>query len=235
MRHFSTAVCLFASATLAACGGESSVPTSPTNPTTPTSPVAPTNRAPIINSLNVTPGFGVSQLSSFTYNASATDPDGDPVTYTWDLAGNPATGQTGAITFTGGGTGVLRLTVTDSKGSSATDTRAVTVGTMSGNWSFFLPGQGTLLLNLTQTNAFVTGTFVVAPGGFGNVAPGTSGRTDPAQPGSINGNGVVVIRLKVGPFADFTMTGTMDSTGQRITGSLSGSGFTGQAFTMTKQ
>jgi len=31
------------------------------------------------------------------------------------------------------------------------------------------------------------------------------------------------------------MTGTMDATGQRVTGSISGSGFSGQPFTMTKQ
>jgi hypothetical protein len=185
--------------------------------------------------LNVTPSFGISQLSSFTYNSSASDPDGDSLTYAWDLAGTPASGPTGSITFTGGGTGLIRVTVTDGKGGSATDTRTIVVGTMTGNWSFFVPGQGTLLLALTQNNTFVTGPFVVAPGGFGNVSAGVTGRTDPAQPGSINGNGVVVIRLKVGPFTDFTLTGTMDATGQRVTGSLSGSGFTGQAFTMTKQ
>ena len=59
--------------------------------------------------------------------------------------------------------------------------------------------------------------------------------TDPAQPGTINGNGGIVIRLKVGAFTDFTMTGTMDSSGQRITGALNGSGFSGTPFTMTKQ
>jgi hypothetical protein len=189
----------------------------------------------VINSLNVTPSFGIAQLTPFTYNASASDPDGDSVTYTWDLAGNPAMGSTGNITFTGGGTGVVRVTVADSKGLTAADTRTITVGTMTGNWRFFVPGQGTLLLALNQNSTFVTGTFTVAPEGFGNVAAGTNGTTDPAQPGSINGNGGVQIRLKVGRFTDFTMNGTMDSSGQRVTGTLTGSGFSGQAFTMTKQ
>ena len=220
---------------VSACGGGGGTPSTPTSPTTPTTPTTPVNRAPVINSMNIAPAFGISQLSSFTYNAAATDPDGDAVSYTWDLAGNAASGATGSITFSGGGTGLIRVTVTDGKGGSATDTRTVVVGTMSGNWSFLVPGQGTLLLTLTQTSTFVVGPFVVAPGGFGNVAAGTTGRTDPAQPGSINGNGTVVIRLKVGPFTDFTMTGTMDATGQRVTGSISGSGFSGQPFTMTKQ
>ena len=193
------------------------------------------NRAPVLNSMNVAPSFGVSQLSSFAFNASASDADGDSLTYTWDLAGTSATGSAGSITFSGAGTAIIRVTVTDGKGGSATDTRTVVVGSMTGNWSFFVPGQGTLLLSLSQATTFVTGTFVVATGGFGNVAAGTAGKTDPAQPGSINGGGTVVIRLKVGPFTDFTMTGTMDTTGQRVTGSINGSGFSGQAFTMTKQ
>jgi hypothetical protein len=39
----------------------------------------------------------------------------------------------------------------------------------------------------------------------------------------------------VAPFSDFNMTGTMDATGRTVSGSLQGSGFTGQPFTMTKQ
>ena len=39
-----------------------------------------------------------------TAYASASDPDGDPVTYTWDVAGNAFTGTNGAATFTGSAT-----------------------------------------------------------------------------------------------------------------------------------
>ena len=217
-----------------ACGGGSSSPTPPTSPSNPTPP-AQQNRAPVINSINVTPSFGVSELTSFVFSASASDADGDTVSYSWDLASNPRSGSSGSITFVGSGVANMSLTVTDGKGGSATDSRTVTVGTMTGNWSFFVPGQGTLLLALSQNSTFVTGSFTVAPGGFGNVAPGVTGRTDPAQPGSIGGNAAVQIRLKVGPFTDFTMNGTMDSSGTRITGSITGSGFSGQPFTMTKQ
>jgi hypothetical protein len=184
--------------------------------------------------MNITPGFGVSQLTPFTFNAAASDPDGDAVSYTWDLAGTAASGSTGSITFTGGGTGLIRLTVTDGKGGTATDTRTIVVGSMSGNWTLTVPGTGVLQLSLTQAVTFISGTFIVAPGGFGNVAPGATGRTDPAEPGTINGNGTVRIRIKVGAFQDATLNGTLDSTGTRVTGNVTGSGFTGQAFTMTK-
>ena len=231
MRKLSCSVISVFVLSVAACGGGSGSSSTPSTPTTPTQ----ANRSPVINSVNVTPSFGISELTSFNYIASANDADGDNLTYAWDLAGNAASGTSGSITFKGSGTGTFKVTVTDGKGGSATDSRTITVGSMTGNWSFFVPGQGTLLLSLTQNNTFVSGNFVVAPGGFGNVGAGSTGRTDPAQPGSIDGNGRVVIRLKVGVFIDFTMTGNMDTTGQRVTGALNGSGFSGQAFTMTKQ
>ena len=81
--------------------------------------------------------------------------------------------------------------------------------------------------NLTQgATGLVSGSFVLP--GIGN------GNTDPAQPGRIDANGAVTMRIKVAPFTDFNMTGTMDTTGRRVTGNLQGSGFTGEPFTMVK-
>src|SRR3982751_3413011 len=82
-------------------GGGGSGSSSSSTPGTPTTPTQ-TNRAPVINSLNITPSFGVSELTSLNYSASPTDPDGDTVTYTWDLAGTAASGGAGTITFVGG-------------------------------------------------------------------------------------------------------------------------------------
>jgi hypothetical protein len=221
--------------TSAACGGDSSTPnTTPQTPTTPTTQTQQ-NRAPTISSVTITPTFGISELTTFTFTAAASDADADALTYTWDLAGNARTGATGQITFAGSGTAEMRVTVSDGRGGSASDVRTITVGSLTGNWAFTVPGQGTLNLSLTQSTTVVTGSFTVAAGGFGNVAPGISGRTDPAQPGRIGGDAAVEIRLKVGPFTDFTMRGTMDATGRRVTGGVFGSGFTGQPFTMTKQ
>jgi hypothetical protein len=214
----------------AACSGGSS-----NNGGTPTTPTPPpqANRPPTISSMTITPTFGVSELTPFNYTASASDQDGDTLTYTWDFAGNPRTGSNGSITFVGSGTGEVRLTVSDGKGGSATETRSITVGSMTGNWVFTVPGQGSINLSLTQTGTVVNGTLVVAPGGFGNVAAGTTGRTEPGQ-GSIDGNGNVRIRIEIGVFLDPTLTGVMDTSGRRITGTVTGSGFSGQAFTMTK-
>lgn len=212
------------------CGGGSGGGSSSSgNPTTPTS----TNRAPVINSLNFTPSFGISDLTQFSFNANASDPDGDAITYAWDVAGNPFTGTNGSIMFTGGGTGTARVTVTDSKGATATDTRTFTVGSMTGNWTVTAPGYGTILLSLTQNGAVVTGTFSM-PQGFGNAPPGSGGQTDPAEPGKITAQGAVEVRLKVGRFLDFYLRGNMDQTGRQIAGGMFNSGFSGQPFTMVK-
>jgi len=40
--------------------------------------------------------------------------------------------------------------------------------------------------------------------------------------------------VKIGPFTDFNMNGTMDASGRIVSGNLQGSGFTGQPFTMQK-
>src|SRR5262245_30071531 len=228
MRKLFLFVCLTLSVIIAACGGGGSSPSTPTVPTTPTTPTTPSNRAPVINSMNFAPGFGIAGLTRFSFNASASDPDGDAISYAWDVAGNPFSGTNGEVTFINGFNGIARVTVTDSKGATATDTRSFVVGSMSGNW---LVNSGPLVgatFNLSQSaSGLVSGGFSLP--GIG------SGNTDPAQPGRIYAGAQLTMRVKIGPFTDFNMTGTMDATGTRVSGSLQGSGFTGQPFTMTKQ
>src|SRR4051812_24543083 len=75
----------------------------PSSPSTPTTPTAPANHAPVINALNFAPAFGIAQLTQFSFNASASDPDADGVTYSWDVGGNAFTGSSGTIVFSTGG------------------------------------------------------------------------------------------------------------------------------------
>jgi hypothetical protein len=210
--------------TFSACGGDDS---SPGTPTSPTPPAQPQNRAPVVNSISVSPSFGIAQLTTFSYSASASDPDGDSIAYTWDLAGNPASGPSGSITFTTGGQGTFRVTVTDSRGATASDSRPVTVGGMAGRWTGSIPGYTNFVFDLSQTATIVTGTFTELF--FG------TGRIDPAQPGRIDADGRVEMRFKLAIFSDFTFRGQMDSTGRRITGGVFGSGFNGESFMMNKQ
>jgi hypothetical protein len=209
-----------------ACGSHTTAPTT-TNPP----PTTQTNRAPVISSVTVNPTFGVADLVTFNFAAIASDADGDALTYTWSLAGNARTGTNVSIIFASpGGNGQGTVTVTDGKGGSATANVNFVVGSMSGRWVMTtapnpLPGSS---YQLSQSpSGLVTGSFTLP--GIGN------GNTDPAQPGQINAAGALTMRVKVAPFTDFTITGTMDSSGTRVSGSVSGSGFTGQPIVLTKQ
>jgi hypothetical protein len=220
VRNIRIASALVALIVAAACGSSDS----PSTPTTPTPP-AQANRAPVINSLNFSPSFGIAQLTQFSFNASASDPDGDAITYVWDVAGNPSTGTSGSIIFSGGGDGTARVTVTDSKGLTGTDTRSFVVGSATGRWTGTWSGW-IFTSNLTQNSTFISGDYSDQLG---------PGRLDPAVANTIDANGNVRLRYKQAIFSDFTFTGTMDSTGRRITGVVNGSGAVNAPFTMTKQ
>ena len=129
----------------AACGGGSDNRT----PTTPTPPPPAANQAPVITSMSVSPSFGVSQLTTFTYAASGTAADGDALSFAWDLSGTARSGSAGTITFSGSGIGQVRLTVTDGRGGSVTDTRTFTVGSMTGNWRGAGVNLGEFTMSLT--------------------------------------------------------------------------------------
>jgi hypothetical protein len=225
-----------------ACGKSDSGkgPTGPTTPTTPT----PANRSPTISSMSVSPTFGVSGLNTISMSASATDPDNDPLTYTWAFAGGSQTGASIAATLNGDGAVLITLTVADGKGGSATDTRLVTLGTLTGTWSLVAAACGVqssdkpAVMTLTQTGGTVNGT-VAFPGNWCNVRAGQgNSRLDPGAPGTIDSQGNFQARVKVGDFIDvFLNQGKMDTTGRKVTGKPEGSGFgnSTDVFTMTKQ
>src|SRR5689334_21670738 len=73
---------------LSGCGGDSPAAPSQTPAPTPAPTPTPTpspNRAPTISSLSPIPGFGIASVTAFNMSAAATDPDGDPLTFDWDL------------------------------------------------------------------------------------------------------------------------------------------------------
>jgi len=205
----------------------------------------PANRAPVITGITINPAFGIAQLSPFSMSASATDPEGDALSYTWDFGdGTQGTGSSGTKTYTNGGNMTVRLTVSDGraaqgiKTATTSDTRSIVVGSMAGTWRLTLNtpecgSKNTLLLTLTQNFATVEGTFS-APNGFCNVPVGTTGRTDPAEPGRILINGHLDLRLKIGIFIDSYFRGDMQSTGTTLVGGMYNSGFNGNSTTLQK-
>jgi immune inhibitor A len=182
-----------------------------------------TNKNPVITSMNITP-FGIQQLTTFQFSAVANDPDGDPVSYAWDVAGNAFSNASGSVVFSNGGSFTARLTVTDGKGGSVTDTRSFVCGSMTGRWNGTF-SSWVYTSNLVQTGNLVSGDYSDQLG---------PGKLDPASANTIDANGNVKLRYKQSTFSDFTFTGVMDSTGRKITGAVNGSGYVNTPFTMTK-
>lgn len=213
-----------------ACGSKEQGTPNPAGPTPPT-PAA--NRPPQITATTVTPANGISTLTTHAFSASATDPDGDPVNYSWAFGNGTSAATAGAsVIYDNASTTIYQavLTVTDGKGGTATSTVPVTSAALSGTFSGTLVG-APLSVTLTQfLGGLVNGTWEVPAVGFvGEVGPA-------GEPGKIDASGRFDLRFKVrvGAFVDFYYRGTMDATGQTLTGTLHGSGFSGEVMILAK-
>ena len=107
---------------------------SPAAPTPPTSQ-APSNHAPVA-SVSLSPAaVPIAGASTLTFTATASDPDGDPVTLSWQFGdGQAGSGATVSHVFAEGGTYAVVLTATDSHGESAKVTTNVVVKGLDGDW-----------------------------------------------------------------------------------------------------
>ena len=215
---------------LVACGGSNTTPAQPTSPSQP-QPQPQPNRAPTV-SATASPAFGIHGLTTFTITAIAADPDADALTYDWTLGdGSFSSNASFTRVFTLGGTFAPTVIVSDGRGGSASaSTSTITVGSMTGAWRGVSgpAALGTYSFTLAQDNSGrVTGSYFDSTFGPGQLDPASTTNRVDAQ-------GAIEMRVKQGPFTDWTFRGQMDQTGRRITGGVFGSGFSGQPFTLTK-
>ena len=70
---------------------------------------------------------GTEDVSLSFSAASSSDPDGDSLTYSWDIDGSPDSGVNITHTFAWGGSFDVTLTVNDGRGGSATTTQSVAI------------------------------------------------------------------------------------------------------------
>ena len=90
------------------------------------------NHAPVAHASG-SPSSGPLPLQVSFNGTTSTDPDGDALTYAWDLDGDGAfddsTASQPSFTYTTGGVYTVRLRVTDPGGLNSTDTVTITAGT----------------------------------------------------------------------------------------------------------
>lgn len=87
-------------------------------------------------SLTVSESQPLMGATSVSFAATGSDPDGDPLSYSWNFGdGDTATGAAVAHTFGAAGTFSVVVTVTDGKGGSATANTSVTARSLAGIWT----------------------------------------------------------------------------------------------------
>ncbi len=137
-----------------------------------------TNDPPVAGSVSVSPsGPGLEDLTSFSFTASgASDPDGDPLTFTWDFGdGQASSGQSTNHVYSRAGSYNVSVTVSDGE-ESASATGSVTVKSMDGRWTGRLNDGSPLRMtwNLTQSGTSISGRYSDQFNGSGSVGGSVS-------------------------------------------------------------
>jgi hypothetical protein len=131
---------LLASLLSSSCDGGGSIPTAPMAPApiVPAPAPVPANRAPVVAGVEVSPqGVALVAATVMTFTASASDPDGDALTYNWNFGDGTSASNAGPTTqHVFGSAGILAVaaTVRDAAGAEATGYVPVTGVTLTATW-----------------------------------------------------------------------------------------------------
>ena len=113
--------------------------------------VTQANRNPTVTAAR-TPTGDTTTGTAIAFTATGTDPDGDTLTYAWDFGdgGTSSTTQNPSHTYTAPGTYTAKVTVSDGKGGTASDTLTVVVTQANRN--------PTVVASRTPAGDVITGT-----------------------------------------------------------------------------
>jgi hypothetical protein len=169
-------------------------------------------RQPPTGSFSISPsGMALVGATVVTLTATASDPGGSALTYTWDFGDGQSgtTGQTVTHVYSKPGTFTAVLTIRNGAGASATVNGAVTARDLTGRWRDTDPAWE---FDLTQSGATVSGT--IARAGVGIVSQIRDGVV--ADPRTIRffRDSSVSPRWYLGYTGNYT--GSLDSTGNSL-------------------
>ncbi len=187
------------------------------------------NRGPSAGTISVSPsGAGILAVTAFSVTSQgASDPDKDPLTYTWDFAdGTAATGATTSHIFPAALPAYnVTLTVSDGKLSQTAST-SVAVKGVSGTWVGTFENV-TRTLTLLQSGRELSGSYyhseyspTVGPGRVTGIC---------SSPRSVN------FEATLPSIGTFTFAGETDEQVNSITGYADGAGHTHSRFVFTRQ
>jgi hypothetical protein len=121
----------------------------------------PKNKAPVVSGVVANPPIALMAATPVSFNANASDPDGDTLSYTWNFGdGATGTGANPSHLYPSAGTFAVSVEVSDGK-KTATATGSVTVKSMTGNWRFSESQYGPFWdcdYTLNQNGTTLTGT-----------------------------------------------------------------------------
>jgi hypothetical protein len=185
-----------------------------------------TNKPPTVSGVTASPAVGLQSVTSITFNAAASDPDGDALTYTWNFGdGSTGSGASASHVFATSGTFNVSVEVSDAKNLKATGSGSVTIKSLSGRWGAILAGNSVFAAtwNLQQSGTSISGNYSDPFNGSG-----TAG-------GSVSSPNNVSLTNSIPGFVTGRWTGTLNGDFTRITGTVDW--FTGgpRAFTMDRR
>ncbi len=172
-----------------------------------------TNAAPSIGSVTVDPPSGLQGATDISFSATGvSDPDRDTLTYNWEFGdGATATGVTATHKYATAGTFSATLNVSDGK-HTVSARGSVGIVSLTGTWR---GNNAPYTVTITHAGSVVTVVWDDVSGGLSRRWTGSGSVTAPR-------NMSVVLTPALNASSPLSLSATLDSTGNVLTGAVTG-------------
>jgi hypothetical protein len=171
------------------------------------------NLAPSIGSVSVAPQSGLQGATDITFSvAGANDPEGDPLTYTWEF-GDGSTGSGATVTHKYATAGTFSATVTVGDGQHTVSARgSVSIVSLTGTWR---GNNAAYTVTITHAGSVLMVVWDDVAGGLSRRWSGSGSVTAPR-------NMSAALNPVLNAGSPISLTGTLDATGNILSGSVTG-------------